>query len=60
MEQSIILSGLFRAPDCAVYSTCSEDAKDYGNSVVMLANPLTGHYCSGTALFWVSGWSAAI
>ena len=48
-EQFVILSGLFQSPACSIYSTCFEDAKAFGNSVVQLADPMNGGYCTGEA-----------
>ena len=39
---------LFMAPPCSIYSSCWDESKEYGNSVVQLATPLSGGFCTGT------------
>ena len=48
----IVSSGIFQAPSCAEDTTCFADIEMYGNSVVQLADPVNGGYCSGEADGW--------
>lgn len=46
----IVALGLSGAPACAEDTGCVADAKVYGNSVVQLADPIDGGYCTGKEL----------
>ena len=43
----MMIKNLFMAPPCSIYSTCWDESKEYGNSVVQLATPLLGGFCTG-------------
>ena len=43
----IVGTGIFQAPSCAEDTTCFLDIEMYGNSVVQLADPVNGGYCTG-------------
>ena len=43
----IVGTGMFQAPSCAEDTTCFLDIEMYGNSVVQLADPVNGGYCTG-------------